>query len=109
MEVESSKRPRRSSRVSEKENADFSSSSSSERRGGAGKVRARLWRGQGGDPAQQEEDGSSFLIPGKSDNSKLPGGNNSSFMLRKPQTLSIKLEDEVYPVSAFSLLLLLLL
>uniref|UniRef100_A0A6U5XS99 Uncharacterized protein n=1 Tax=Guillardia theta TaxID=55529 RepID=A0A6U5XS99_GUITH len=78
MEVESSKRPRRSSRGSEKENADFSSSSSAGRRGGAGK----------------EEDGSSFLIPGKPENSKSPGGNKSSFMLRKPQTLSIKLEDE---------------
>mmetsp|Transcript_18900 Transcript_18900/g.62115 ORF Transcript_18900/g.62115 Transcript_18900/m.62115 type:complete len:108 (+) Transcript_18900:1359-1682(+) len=48
MEVESSKRPRRSSRGSEKENADFSSSSSAGRRGGAGKVRARLSRREGG-------------------------------------------------------------
>eukprot|EP00960_Hanusia_phi_P009670 281199-Hanusia_phi.AAC.2 len=52
------------------------------------------------DCAGQEEDGTSFLLPGRSDNSKSPGGNKTSFMLRKPQTLSIKLEDEVHHVQS---------
>mmetsp|Transcript_2144 Transcript_2144/g.4894 ORF Transcript_2144/g.4894 Transcript_2144/m.4894 type:complete len:573 (-) Transcript_2144:144-1862(-) len=77
-EAERNKRPRRSLRSAEKENADMSSSGSAGKRGGGAK----------------EEDGTSFLLPGRSDNSKSPGGNKTSFMLRKPQTLSIKLEDE---------------